>query len=104
MDEIFEIASKIKRLETCGELRIVYINEIGPKALVMSNTDKFVIAIDPSLSWEQQIKELWHEAKHIYSHLNNINCSIDIAEKEATNFSNKAMNNIELFNKLRNID
>ena len=90
MEEFYDIARKIKILELCGELRIIYVEGIGAHAVVMSNCDKFCIAIDPCLSYEQQLKEIWHEAKHICSHLNT-NCSVEIAEKEARDFSNKAI-------------
>lgn len=89
-DEVIVIARHLKILELCGELRIVYVPNLGAKALVMSNCDKFCIAIDPALSYHQQIKELWHEAKHIFSHINT-KSSVYIAETEADEFSTKAM-------------
>ncbi len=90
MEEFKIIAQKIRILELCGELRIVYVSGIGAHALVMANCDKFCIAIDPALSYEQQLKEIWHEAKHICSHLNT-NYSIEDAENEAKSFSDKAI-------------
>lgn len=100
MDEIIQIGMKIKQLEEFGELRIVYMENIGAKALVMSNTERFCIAIDPSLSYEQQVKEIWHEAKHIYSHLNKT-CPVHIAEKEAEEFSDMAVKHPEVLLSLR---
>lgn len=100
MDEVIQIGLKLKTLEECGELRIVYVEDLGAKALVMTNSDRFCIAIDPALSYEQQIKELWHEAKHIYSHLNKIH-SVSIAEKEAEEFSNIAAKHPEVLLSLR---
>lgn len=103
MDEVVKIAHKLKELESCGELRIIYITGVGAKAIVMANTDKFCIAVDPSLSYEQQIKEIWHEAKHICSHLNT-NCTISSAEKEAEEFSINASKYPEILNSLRIVD
>lgn len=100
MDEVLQIGLRLKILEECGELRIVYIDKLGVKALVMSNTGRFCIAVDPSLSYEQQIKEIWHEAKHVYSHLNK-NYSVSIAEKEAEEFSNIAIRYPEILIGLR---
>lgn len=101
MDELIQISRKLIQLEACGELRVVYINDIGAKAIVMSNTDKYVIALDPTLCCEQQTKALWHEAKHIYSHLDN-NCSIALAEKEAEEFSNIVIKNYHLIREMQN--
>lgn len=90
LEDIKSIALKIKQLEDIGDLRITYSTEI-PNAVCLSNSGKFVIVINPNLSWEQQIKEIWHEAKHIYSHMNKSDIySIEIAEKEADEFMNKA--------------
>ena len=100
MDEVIQIGLKLKMLEECGELRIVYVEDLGAKALVMTNSDRFCIAIDPALSYEQQIKELWHEAKHVYSHLNKT-YSVSIAEKEAEEFSNIAAKHPEILLGLR---
>lgn len=103
MEEVVQIALKLQRLENCGELRIVYVEDLGAKALVMTNSDKFCIAVDPALSYEQQIKEIWHEAKHIYSHLNKT-CSISIAEKEAEEFSEIAVKYPEILVGLSMVD
>lgn len=100
MDEIIQIGLKLKQLEEFGELRIVYMENIGAKAFVMSNTDRFCIAVDPCLSYEQQIKEIWHEAKHICSHLNRA-CSVHVAEREAEEFSNIAIKHPEILISLR---
>lgn len=101
MDELLQISRKLNQLEACGELRVVYINDIGAKAIVMSNTDKYVIALDPTLCCEQQRKALWHEAKHIYSHLNN-DYSIALAETEAEEFSNIVIKNYHLIDDMKN--
>ncbi|RKI45553.1 ImmA/IrrE family metallo-endopeptidase [Clostridium paraputrificum] len=103
MEEIVKIAKKIKQLEECGELRIVYQYSLGANALVMTNSDKYCIVVDPNLSWEQQVKSIWHEAKHIYSHLNKT-CSIECAETEAVEFSNLAVKNYHLISELTNLD
>jgi hypothetical protein len=103
MDEIKQIALKLKKLEDCGELRIVYSNAIGSNAMVMVNTEKFVIVINPSLSYEQQIREIWHEAKHICSHLNNKNCSVAYAEYDADRFVDRIISKPEFLDELRGI-
>lgn len=103
MDEIFKVAKKIKQLEACGDLRVVYANGIGANAFVMVNTDKFAIVIDPSLSYEQQLKEILHEAKHICSHLNT-DYSVYDAECEAENFSDYAINHIDIINDFKKVD
>lgn len=103
MEEKLQIALKLKELEVCGELRVVYMKGMGANAVAMANADKFVIVIDPNLSYEQQVKEIWHEAKHIYSHLNNENISIENAEYEADSFAKKAVSN-NLMQELKKVD
>lgn len=103
MEELIQIAKKLKQLELCGELRIVYREHIGAKAIAMTNTDKFVIVVDPSLCYEQQVKEVWHEAKHICSHLNT-NCSVYEAEREAECFADKAVKHPEVIEMLRMVN
>lgn len=100
MDEIKQIALKIKRLEECGELRVVY-EDIGSNAMVMTNSDRFVIILNPALSYEQQIREIWHEAKHIYSHLDNNSYNVALAEYEADKFVDEVILKPEFFNVLR---
>lgn len=92
-EETIKIALKIKELEECGELRVVYESNIGANAFVMNNGLNFVIVIDPALSWEQQVRELWHEAKHIYSHMRKHNINREKAELEADEFADKAVSN-----------
>ncbi len=97
LEDINNVALKIKQLEDIGDLRITYSTEI-PNAVCLSNSEKFVIVINPNLSWEQQVKELWHEAKHIYSHMNKSGIySIEIAEREADEFMNKAVSSNILY-------
>lgn len=97
MEDIKSVALKIKQLEDIGDLRIAYSTEI-PNAVCLSNSEKFVIVINPNLSWEQQVKEIWHEAKHIYSHMNKSGIySIEIAEKEADEFMNRAISSNVLY-------
>lgn len=97
MDEILRVAKKIKELEECGEIRLVYRDDIGANAFVMSNLDKYVIVVNSSLSYEQQIKEIWHEAKHICSHLNT-DYSLNEAEAEADSFADRAINFVRSHN------
>jgi|GEM_PF-5735193 len=104
LEEIKRIALKLKELEACGDLRVVYSNAIGPNAMVMENTGKFVILLNPSLSYEQQIIETWHEAKHIYSHLNNSNINVAYAEYETEQFINKIISKPELFQELKMVN
>lgn len=103
MEEIKQIALKLKELEECGELRVVYSNAIVSNAMVMTNTENFVILINPSLSYEQQIIEIWHEAKHIYSHLNNKKCNVAYAEYDAECFINNVISKPELLEELRGV-
>lgn len=97
LEDIRDVALKIKQLEEIGDLRITYSAEI-PDAVCLSNSEKFVIIINPNLSWEQQVKEIWHEAKHIYSHMNKTGLySIEIAEREADEFMDRAISSNILY-------
>lgn len=104
MEELKKIILKIKKLEDCGELRLVYSDSVGSNAIVMTNCDKFVIVINPTLSYEQQMKEIWHEAKHICCHLNNSNCNVDLAEYEAEQFVNKITLKSDFYKELKKIN
>ena len=104
MEELKKIILKIKELEDCGELRLVYSELVGSNAIVMTNCDKFVIVINPALSYEQQMREIWHEAKHICCHLNNLNCNVGLAEYEAEQFVNAIFSKPEIFEKLKKVD
>lgn len=101
MEELKKIILKIKELEDCGELRLVYSESFGSNAIVMANCDKFVIVMNPTLSYEQQMREIWHEAKHICCHLNNWNYNVALAEYEAEQFVNKIISKPELFSELK---
>jgi hypothetical protein len=104
LKELKEIILQLKKLETCGELRVVYSDAIGANAAVMANSDKFAIVINPSLSYEQQIREILHEAKHICSHLNNSNYNSTYAEYDAEQFVNSIISKPDFFENLEKIN
>lgn len=104
MDELKRIILQLKKLETCGELRIIYSDAIGSNAAVMTNSDKFAIVINPSLSYEQQIREILHEAKHICSHLNNYNFNAAYAEYDAEQFVKKIISKPQLLDEIKGIN
>lgn len=87
------MAKKMKQLEDVGELRISYSSDI-PDGICMYNSDQFALVLNPNQCWEQQIKIMLHEMKHICSHLNNDEYSgnVDLAEKEANEFMNTSIN------------
>lgn len=97
------IIVELKKLEDCGELRLVYSDSVSSNAIVMTNSDKFVIVMNPALSYEQQIREMWHEAKHICCHLNNLDYNVALAEYETEQFINKIISRPELFEELKKI-
>jgi len=101
LEELKKIILKIKELEDCGELRLVYSESVGSNAIVMTNCDKFVIVMNPTLSYEQQMREIWHEAKHICCHLNNSNYNVAFAEYETDQFINKIISKPEFFDELK---
>lgn len=91
-EDLIEVAEFMRRLEEDSTVRIVFesFNTIYDLTYKGAN-DKYLMIINTNLSYEAQIETLWHEAKHIYSHLAKEG-DIILFENEADKFAKRALN------------
>lgn len=92
-EQLLEVACFMRRLEEDSTLKIKFNNLNSIYGMVYKGKfDKYLIVINSTISFEKQIETLWHESKHIYSHIMQPG---DVAtfEKEAIDFSKYAAKN-----------
>lgn len=100
-EDLVEIAEYMRRLEEDKTVNIIFESFDSIYGLTYrGNNDKYLIMINKNLSYELQIETLWHEAKHIYSHMGKSG-DIKIFEKEASDFAKRCSGNRYLLEKLK---
>lgn len=90
-EELIEVAKYMRILEEDSTVKIVFtaLNSIHGLTYKGSN-GKYLMLINQNLSYVTQIETLWHEAKHIYSHLDKPG-DITLYEKEADEFAKRCV-------------
>lgn len=88
--QIYEVACFMRRLEEDHTVKITFENLESINGLIYrGHNDKFIIIININLSYEKQIETIWHEAKHLCSHIMKPG-DIRVFENEAIEFSKYA--------------
>jgi hypothetical protein len=84
-EQLNELACLMKRLEEdhTVTIKLTQLNSIYGMVYLGCN-DKYLMIINTNISYEKQLETIWHEAKHIYSHLGNPG-DIKVFEKDAEN-------------------
>lgn len=103
-DEIVEVGEFMKRLEEDSSVRIIFEGLDSIYGLTYKGTnDKYLMIINKDICYEAQIRTLWHEAKHIYSHFNETEkITLFEKEKEANDFAKYCLKNSpELLSEIR---
>jgi hypothetical protein len=89
--QIYEVACFMRRLEEDHSIKITFESLEKVYGLVyMGRNNKYMMIININLCYEKQIETIWHESKHIYSHVMKPG-DIALIEKEAVEFSKCAM-------------
>lgn len=89
--QIYEVACFMRRLEEDHTVKIAFEDLESVNGLIYKgHNDKYVMIINANLSHEKQIETIWHETKHLYSHVMEPG-DIKVFEKEAIEFSKCAM-------------
>lgn len=89
--QIYEVACFMRRLEEDHTVKIVFESLDRDYGLVYAGRNgKYLMVVNSNLSHEKQIEIIWHEAKHIYSHIGKPG-DIKVFEKEAIDFSKYAI-------------
>ena len=90
-ENLIELACFMRRLEEdhTVTIKLCKLNSIYGM-VYLGHNDKYLMIINTDISYEKQLETIWHEAKHIYSHLGNPG-DIKVFEKDAVNFSKYAM-------------
>lgn len=101
MDECILIAKKMRQLEENGELRVVYADLDNVEGWCTEKNSQYIIVLNSKLSYEKQLETVWHEAKHICSHVGCLNKK-EVAEREAIKFSKTISQHPELLELCRN--
>jgi hypothetical protein len=92
-EELIDVGQYMRRLEEDSSVRIVFTELSTLHGLTYIGCNgKCLMIINSSLSQEAQLKTLWHEAKHIYSHLGKEG-DIKIFEDEANKFTKSCTKN-----------
>ncbi|WP_129596671.1 ImmA/IrrE family metallo-endopeptidase [Anaerophilus nitritogenes] len=95
MDEYIIIAKKIHQLETNGELRVIYRDLDNVNGVCYEKNNQYIIIINSKLNYEKQLETVWHEAKHICSHIGCVKKNTNY-EKEAIDFSKNVLKHPEI--------
>lgn len=87
---IYEVACFMRRLEEDHTVKIIFEDlECVNGLIYKGHNDKYIMIININLSYEKQIETVWHEAKHLYSHIMQPG-DTKVFEKEAIEFSKYA--------------
>lgn len=87
---IYEVACFMRRLEEDHTVTIKFENLNSVYGLVYcGRNSKYLMIINSNLNYKKQIETIWHEAKHIYSHVSSPG-DIKVFEEDAIVFSKVA--------------
>lgn len=90
-EHIYEVACYMRRLEEDHTVRIIFESLDSIYGMFYKgHNGKFLMIINKNINYEKQLETIWHEAKHIYSHVNAPG-DIQVFEKEAINFGKDAI-------------
>lgn len=100
-NDLVEVAEYMRRLEEDKTVSIVFEGFESIYGLTYrGSNDKYLMLINKNISYELQIETLWHEAKHIYSHIGRKG-DLKIFEKEANDFAKRCTEDKYLLKNIR---
>ncbi|WP_040209812.1 hypothetical protein [Clostridium polynesiense] len=90
-EELIEVGKYMRVLEEDKTVKIVFANLNSIYGLTYRATKgNYLMIINKNIPYILQIETLWHEAKHVYSHIDKPG-DIIIYEKEADEFAKKCV-------------
>jgi Zn-dependent peptidase ImmA (M78 family) len=96
-----EVAKFIRRLEEDKTIMIAYERFETIYGLTYhGQNDKYLVLVNKDITNELQKETIWHEAKHIYSHMD-IKGDVTVFENEANKFAKKCVHSENLLEKIR---